>query len=171
MSEVSLIPGTIPLGFCPASEQERLNMYAALLTADVSSDVAVISTTTPSVDDQDKFWVRKNADGSYEGIYTFSAGAWVRPYEVPASSSVRWLWVGAEVDLETFDGGSAGAVTATTGPFWEADHDFDDVIPRGATATVPVGTNASQLSSGASATDQVRGVFFAKRTARTYRTA
>lgn len=123
----------------------------------------------PTVDNQDKPWIKTDASGNLIGIFTFASGAWTRPHPIPAGpNGFVAMWAGDLADLDTFDGGTAGAVSATSGPFWTYLSDFDDKIPRGATATVPVNTNASQLASGSSATDQVRGIYFIQRTARVY---
>lgn len=168
---VTLTAETLPEGICFQSEQERFNTFISFTSAEVPDEFTSfnVGTSSPAVDDQDKPWLKLNSDGSPDNTYTFAFGAWVATYWPPASSEIRMLWSGTEVALQTFDGGSVGAVTAITGPFWERDSAFDDLIPRGATATVPVNTNASELTSGASATDQVRGVYFIKRTARTHR--
>jgi hypothetical protein len=168
-AQIVITSSTIPEGVCFSSEQDRFNTFAAYLQAVLPGTYStfVKSASTPSVDDQDKPWIKINADGSLVGVYTFSSGAWVRPYPIPAGpNGFRMLWADTLVALETYDGGSAGAVTATSGPFYEVDSDFTDRIPRGA-GTVAVNTNANELASGSSATDSVRGIYIVKRTART----
>lgn len=47
------------------------------------------------------------------------------------NSYERRLFVGTQADLDTYDGGSAGAVTAISGPAWEIDTDFNGRSPMG----------------------------------------
>lgn len=170
-AQINLIPGSLPEAFCPQTEQERLNAYAEYLSAELPGEYStfVKSSSQPGVDQQNLPWIQTNADGSIVGIFTFSNGAWVRPHPIPAGpNGFRAMWSGDLADLDLYEGGDAGAITATTGAFWELDSGFDDKIPRGATATVPVGTDSNQLTSGSSSSDQVRGVYFIKRSARVY---
>lgn len=172
-AQITFVSQTLPEGVCPINEQERFNLYAAFLSGFLPGNFSSfnLGNSQPTVDNQDKPWIRTNADGTFDAIYVFANGAWLSPYPTAAGpNGVRWLYADTEVSLETFDGGSAGAVTSTTGPFWQADHDWDDKLPRGV-GTVALNTNANELSSGASITDQVRGVFYIKRTARIFRVA
>lgn len=173
-AQIVLTPGVLPEGFCPMSEQERYSGYTAATTALLPGNFSSFNmgSSQPTVDNQGLPWIKQNADGSLIGIYTFANGAWARPHEIPpGSNGFRALWVGTTLELETYDGGAAGAVTDYSGPFWAVDSDFTDKIPVGAGTNAAVGVNANQLSSGASATDQVRGVYFIMRTARIYRTS
>lgn len=135
---VTLTPGTLPAGYCPSTYQQILEDFLTNTVATLPGtyNTFVYGSSTPAVSDQDKVWVKVDASNNLVGIYTYN-GAWVRPHEVPPSSSIRTMWVGTTVALETFDGGTAGAVTATTGPMWEVDTAFDFRIPMG------VGTNAT----------------------------
>lgn len=168
-AQITFQAGSIPEGVCPSTEQQRFNLFVTFLSGFLPGTYSTrnVGTTEPVVDDRDKLWDKLSADGSLVRSYAFSNGVWNAPYTFPAGpNALRLLWAGALADLDTFDGGSAGAVTAFSGPFWESDVTFDDKVPRGATATVPVNTDAMELTSGASATDQVRGVYFIKRTLR-----
>lgn len=169
-AQITFNPGTLPEGFCPQSEQQRFNTYISHLSGILPGTFStfVVSASQPSVDQQSYPWIKVNADGSIVGIYTFANGAWVRPHPIPPGpNGARMLWADTLGNLATFEGGDAGAITSTTGAFWELDSDWTDKLPRGA-GTVAVNTNANELSSGVSATDQVRGVYFVKRTARVY---
>jgi len=166
---VQLTPPILPEGVCFANEQERANSFFELASAQISGEFTSwnVGTSTPTVDNQDKPWLKLNSDGSPEGSYAFSSGAWVRPYPVPPGpNAVRWLWTSDQATLDTFDGGSAGAVTNTTGPFWTIDTDFADKIPIGAGTVAAVGVDAAKVNmTGA---QKVRGVNFIKRTTRKY---
>lgn len=123
---VTLIPGTLPQGYCFRGYQQLLIDFVAAITAFLAGQYRTYNygNSEPVANDRDKPWRRLNVDGSPDRWYDYFNGQWVSPYEVPPSSDERRLWVGIAVDLETYDGGSAGAVTATTGPFWEVDTDF-----------------------------------------------
>lgn len=98
-------------------------------------------------------------------------GKWVVEYPVPASGFERRIWVGTLNDLETYDGGTVGTVSDTTGPFWEQDTDFDDKVPIGVGAVVtPVGTNLDVFDDAVPGAPQLRSVYIIKRTGRIYRT-
>ena len=45
--------------------------------------------TVPAVEDQDRPWLRTNADGSPDRLYVYFNGKWVAPHPVPASDSER----------------------------------------------------------------------------------
>lgn len=168
-AEIVATPGTLPEGFCPISEQQRYNQYIDSTTFVLPGNFSSfnIGPDQPTVDNQTKPWYKRSSAGAPSGWYSFYSGAWVKEHPIPASSEVRMMWVGTTAALQTYDGGAVGAVTELSGPMWEVDTAFADKIPVGAGGT-PVATNASELSSGASATDQVRGVYVIRRTARQF---
>jgi hypothetical protein len=98
-------------------------------------------------------------------------GKWVVEYPVPASGFERRLWIGTLNDLETYDGGSVGTVSDTTGPFWEQDTNFDDkgIIGVGGTRT-PVNTDFNVFDDATPGLPALRTVYIIKRTLRIYRT-
>lgn len=111
------------------------NAFAAAFIAAVQVQIPtatsyVLSESTPSVDDQDKAWV-KLSGGYLEGVYAFNNGIWARPHPIAASSQERKIFVGVAGNIPTYDGGEAGTATATTGPFWEIDTDFAARMPLG----------------------------------------
>jgi hypothetical protein len=116
--QVTLTAGTLPGGFCPVNEQERFNEYAKRLTGQLpgSYSTIVFQAAKPSVADQDKLWVRTNADGTLDRSYTFSNGIWRSPHAIPPNFTM--LYWGDISSIDSFDGGAAGTVTATAGPFW-----------------------------------------------------
>lgn len=147
---VELIPGTLPEGFCFENWQQIYNTFFNLATASLPGQYRTYNygDSEPTVDDRDKPWLRLNVDQSPDQWYVYFNGEWVWEHEVPASSNERRIWVGSTVDLETYDGGSAGAVTATTGPFWEVDTDFAARFPLGV-GTLPLsGTVVNVTDTG-----------------------
>lgn len=171
-TEVILTPGTLPEDFCPATEQIRYNTYISLTSASFAEGFSGVNfgPNQPTVENQDKPWIKTNSDGSLVGVYTFFSGVWVTPYMPGFPANGVIMYRGDAADVDTLGGGSAGAVTSVTGPFWQILTAFNNKIPVGAD-TVAVNTNSSTLADGSSATDQVRGIYFLVRTARLYLTA
>lgn len=123
--------GDLPYACYPADPQTLYNDMFSLGSATAAELRGVtIGPTAPAASDQDKLWVKTSA-GAPIGQFIYFNGAWVWPHEVPASGSERRMWVGSLADLQTYDGGSVGAVGAATGPFWEEDVAFRDRIPMG----------------------------------------
>ncbi len=151
--DVVLTSTTLPGGYCPTTEQGRLDTYAAHLTGLLPGGYSTIvsGNSLPSAIDQDKPWLRYNADGTIDRWYTFAQGAWLSPHLIPPGFTM--LYPGDITSIATFDGGSVGAVTVTTGPFWEEVTaavgrvpihpdpsktviQFQDVIPTGTAVVV-----------------------------------
>lgn len=80
-------------------------------------DAGVTSTTPPS--DTSKTWNRLNPDGVIEGQYRNVGGQWLRPHPIAPSTQWAMPYIGDASSIDTLDGGSAAAVSDTTGPFWE----------------------------------------------------
>lgn len=169
---ITFIPFTLPEGTCFSNEQERYNKFVELLSGYLPGNFTAINTgsSEPTVENRGLPWYKTFADGSPDGMYTYFSGQWVKPHPVSASSKKLIMWTGTQAELELEDGGNAGVVGPAQGPFWEFDTAYVDKIPVGA-GVVAVNTNASELTSGASATDQVRGTIFIRRTARIYQVA
>lgn len=132
---VTNIPGSLPSGYCwPAAPQTFYNDIIQLLTSYVTGQFSsfVFGADTPDPEYNDLPWIKVDAQNNLVGLYTYGQyGLWARAHPVPYSSDIRMLWVGLEADLKTFDGGEDTPVTATTGPFWEVDHNFDFRFPLG----------------------------------------
>lgn len=157
---------------CFQSEQQRLNAFSVLQYIEIDDTLAyVISDSQPSVEDQDKLWIQTDGFGNpiAQFIYSSQYAQWVWPHPVAPNDSRLQLYTGAAGDVDDLDGGDNLAVTATTGPFWEIDTDFTNLIPIGA-GTVPVETDAGKFTTG-SAYPYVRGVYFLRRTARQFMVA
>ncbi len=149
---ITFISTTLPEGACYANDQQRFNAFAAALQGFLpgSYKAYVVQSTTPEPEDRDKAWLKLDGDGFPVGWYYYADGQWVWPNPVPASGYERRIWVGnATTDLETYDGGSAGAVSATTGPMWEVDTVFAAKFPVGVGTFAAAGT----ISVGGSTTN------------------
>lgn len=131
-----------PEGYCwPADPQTYGDDLIALLTSVLAGESVgiIMGKDLPAPEDQDKVWVRLDATGYLEGIYTFK-GVWHRPHPVPPSSYQRIIWTGSKEDLWAFDGGSGenpasvtpGGSDGTVGAMWEVDASFEFRIPMGA---------------------------------------
>lgn len=130
---LKLIAGTLPTNCYPATPQELYAAMFALGQAEASElDGVIISDTTPAATDRDKAWLKTSAGAPlWPPIYRYFNGQWVMRHNVDPSGSERRIWVGALADLNTYEGGSAGAVGDASGPFWEEDAAFQDRIPMG----------------------------------------
>lgn len=128
-------PVTNTMGTLSASCYGSLQAFANDLVAQLSSVVPgslsyVISDTAPGADDRDKLWVKTNS-GAPVRSYIWYGGAWVWPHEIPASDARRVIFTGEAAAINTLDGGTAAAVTASSGPFWEIDEDLSGRFPLG----------------------------------------
>lgn len=135
-TQYQITPGTLAPNCYPADPQTLINeaMEKSFVTIDLTGIVR--QQATPAATDRDKLWIKVDASDKPVGQFVFAAGAWIWEHPVPPNSDFRWLWVGSEVALQTIDGGAAVAVSDTTGPFWEVDHDFDGRSPMGP-GTIP----------------------------------
>lgn len=151
---ISLQFGGFPPGYCYGSPDDFATDLLTNTTISFNTSTGNLyynfGATVPSVDNRIYPWYRTETNDGFEGWYFWGGDvgidAWIAPHPVPASSDIRMLWVGAEADLETFDGGDALAPTTSTGPFWEVDTAFAarSPIAPGTTANgtiVTVATN------------------------------
>lgn len=124
---VTLVPGTLPYDCYPALPQTLNIDIVTRIVASISEAFPgiVVGNTEPDPQYRDRVWFNTISTRWYYYIN----GMWQRVYDVAASSSERRLWVGLETDLDTYDGGSSGAVGSSTGPLWEVDHNFDGRFP------------------------------------------
>lgn len=151
---VQIIPPTFVEGYCPASLQQFANdlQSGSQLSTSLSTDTLEIGDTAPT--DTSKAWI-KTVGGvvtAATGLFVWNAALalWVWP-NTEQDASARRLWVGAlgagAGGLDLYDGGSAGAVGAATGPMWEQDTDFVGRSPMGPGA-IPTANPAKVLAVG-----------------------
>lgn len=128
---VQITTSSVPTGYCPANLQEAWPFLVSLLLAELAGSNSTFNfgPTTPAPDDQDKPWFRTNTDGTPDRLYVFSNGYWISKHPIPAGAV--WMYEGLEATIETFDGGEAGVVTATSGPMWEKVDEMDGRFPIG----------------------------------------
>lgn len=84
---------------------------------------------TPAAADRIWPWLRTEADGKPDGAYVYVGGFWLKKHET--APGIINIWEGTEVNIPTFDGGEAGTVTVTSGPFWERVTEMNGKIPIG----------------------------------------
>ncbi len=144
-----ILPGTIPQGACPATLQDMLVLFASNMEALLENGRSFynIGDTAPAPEFQAYPWLNTNDNRWY--TYT---GVWSSPNNY--SGNERRLFAGSLADLVTYDGGSAGAVTPTTGPMWVEDTDAAGRSPMspglipGTTAPAKTLTVGEQYGSG-----------------------
>lgn len=144
-TDLRLIPGTLTDNSCWTTPQALYNEMFEKGVAQLGDITGIlIQDSAPDPEDRDKAWIRRTAPGgppvSSRPLIWYN-GAWVAQHPYDPESPVRLIWVGTLAELETFDGGSSGAATLTTGPFWERDTNFDGRMPIGV-GTVPDTTTA-----------------------------
>lgn len=169
----------LPPGVCFQTWTGFLASLASSSYVELSGDVAPLNygSTQPAANLRDRPWMVldsvSNAPVQGIGLANWSPvyGQWVVQHTAPASGAERRIYVGSLTDLETYDGGSSGTVSDTTGPFWQEDTAFQDKFPLGVGTTSPlVATNKDTFNNGTPGAPQSRSVFIVKRTSRIYRT-
>jgi len=159
-TNVTLTAGSLPQGYCFSTLQQYYEDIIAATLAELPGDATFFNfgPDLPDPSDQDKPWIRTDASGNFDRLYTYN-GAWVSPHPVPASDSERRIWVGTEEELWSYDGGDGGdpaTATDTSGSFWAIDTDFAFAIPMGAgtNATTYDGNPATTLAVGGTAGEE-----------------
>lgn len=165
--------GSLPLGFCPTSEQERFNAYLAAMFGilEAGAKFVVLSPTQPTVEQQDWLWVQTDDNNQAIQLWTWSTlyGLWLWPHSVPPNDSRLMLWAGDTADIDFIDGGdSTSPVNDIQGPFWEIDTDWTDKLFIGAGAIAAEGVDANVFDTSSPDYPSVRGVYVLKRTARKF---
>lgn len=129
VQNLPIIVPSAPEGFCPNTWQELLNFIGQSYAQLASGNVQVLSQSNQPNADQRTGFIWHDPDTGL--IYKYIGGAWIAPNLVAPGSSERRLWEDTEANLITYDGGSAGAVGDSSGPMWEADHNYDGRMPMG----------------------------------------
>jgi hypothetical protein len=138
---IMVTPPAFAEGYCPTSYQQVANDMAEGFGFYIAGIYTVwnYGQSEPAAADRGKPWLRLKGDGTPDKVYIYYNGQWVSRHQVPAGGQERRLWVGSTGDLETYDGGQAGAVGAASGPMWEVDSTFGGRMPLGV-GTTPAGT-------------------------------
>lgn len=136
----------------------------------------IVDPDEPSVEDRDKAWLKIGADGGLVVpvplVYSTTYARWVGRHPKQAESGFNMeLWMGTDIQLETYDGGNSMGVTPTTGPMWEVVTSMEDLIPIGIKTVIPTPMATAQVFDVSTPADpKLVGVHFIRRTAREYYT-
>lgn len=140
-TQIALTTLDVPSTFCFQSWQQAWPVLAGLLQASFAAELQTVNfgNTTPAATDRDKPLFLTNPDGTPQSgaWYAFANGSWLAKH--PLSPGIIMLWDGLEADITTLDGGEAGTITTTTGPFWQRLTAMDARVPLGV-GTLPGGT-------------------------------
>lgn len=133
---ITFAAGNFVDGYCPASYQQFANDIAAALSGTLPGTLVgwSVGSTKPVVtgDDpgaHDRPWLKLDETCNLERIYFFSNGEWRSPHSDFIGKVI--LYEGLEADVPTLDGGTAGAVTDSTGPFWAIVTEMAAKVPMG----------------------------------------
>ena len=135
--DLTLVPGTLPEGYCPPDLQHLYDDMFGLGSATFPDTCApvIIGQTAPPPEDQGKPWVKTDGDNGVERLYTFNnlLGAWLAKHPIDAGSNERRLWVGDVAGLKWHDGGDGNENTGqpASGAMWEIDVEFSGRSPMG----------------------------------------
>src|SRR5688572_15539618 len=133
-ASVTLVAGTIPAGACYSTLQALLELFVNNITAYLAgtSNTFNFGPTTPNSDQRDRPWMRTSVDYNPERWYTWSNqySLWLAVHPLtPGTIVMDSTDSSAAGYYDSFDGGSAGAVTATSGPMWEKYTAMDNRSP------------------------------------------
>lgn len=145
---VNITTLAVPASFCPSNIATDWPFLVKLLQASLQGDMTsfVVGASTPDVDDQDKPWLRLNADGTPDRIYYYANGFWLCRHALAPGTII--LWEGAAANIDAFDGGETATVTKICGPMWERVTELDARFPLGV-GTLPVsGTVIAEGATG-----------------------
>lgn len=139
-----IIPGTLPQGECPPTLQGLLNLFADNLQALLENGRSFynIGDTKPAPELQAYPWINT----AFRNLIFVFQGVWRCPTGYDLNE--RRLWVGDVTQLVSYDGGSAGAVTPTTGPMWIEDSDAQGRVPMSPGLIPGTTTPAKTLTVG-----------------------
>jgi microcystin-dependent protein len=144
---VEISSSSIPVGLCLPFTDAQWQLAVSLLsgTADVSPNIHK-GEAPPT--DLTKTW-RKTISGVPDKFYDFASGVWLARHDWADRIGGTMLAPAglALADIDTFDGGEAGPVTAFTGPMWARDTDFDAMFPIGP-GTLPSGAALVEGATG-----------------------
>lgn len=116
MSQIPVLNGQLPQGFCPTTLQETLNAFSAVqyVNLDIVSSITV-SSTPPA--DHTVAWLQLDSMGRPVRLYFFAQGAWLSMH--PETPGMIKLWNQTLPNFNTFDGGSAAVISDISGPMWQ----------------------------------------------------
>lgn len=99
--QIPVSGGTLPQGACPTTPQELLDLFVTVLTVLLpAANSTVKISTSVTVDDIGKLWVKVDADGNPLGefIYDADVGGWVRSRPHPFQPGFIQDWFFADTE-------------------------------------------------------------------------
>lgn len=145
---VTISTSDVPASYCPPSFAAAWAFGVSLLSAELAGNNFSFNygPTTPAPDDQGKPWLRTDpTTGLPYRWYVFVGGSWVALHPFPVG--FVGMYEGSLASIDTYDGGEAGTVTATTGPMWERVTQLDARFPMGP-GTLPSGAAVAVTNTG-----------------------
>lgn len=155
MGNVIISTANVPQGTCPAWIISLWPQLVDLLSAELSgaNNLFNFGNSVPAPADQDKPWIRINADGSPDKDYVFWNGLWVSPHALQPGTIM--LWEGDITAINSFDGGESATVGPATGPMWERVDQMKGRFPLGAGPMVTSGTEIAVTATGGEETHKL----------------
>lgn len=133
---VPVTPGNLPVGYCPSSYQDLLNVFAANMTVPVPAALSQIvwqaSAPTPG---SNTAWGKLDGLGRPIGVYFFAQGAWLRLHTTVPGLTIWWF--NALPDFTTFDGGDGNTLSPISGPMWQQALDGNGNLIQAAFPVTP----------------------------------
>lgn len=130
MPDLPIVSNTVPANLaCVISNEKWQELVALLRVSGIQASFYNYGNTTPAPAMRIWSWRRLNSDGTPDRWYDFAGGQWLSPHALPPGAVM--MYGGSLASIDTFDGGEAGAVSTTTGPFWERLTDMDAKFPIG----------------------------------------
>lgn len=147
---IQTTPGVVPEGFCPAGEdfwQEVYELFLSLTQYSIAPPQAFYNygNVVPTPENRVYPWIRQ-VGGYPDRTYQYAGGQWLAKHPLPVGFP-SWAPenISTQAQLDTYDEGTAGTVSQTTGPFWEIDTTLEGRVIIGA-GNVPGSTPALVLS-------------------------
>src|SRR3990167_283235 len=130
-TQYPLTPGSLASNCWPAAPQTLYNemFQKGYVTLDLQG--VIMSQAAPGATDRDKLWVKLDISNQPVGIFKFQGGNWIWPHEIPPSDKRLIPFYGSAAEIITLDGGEAGAISTTTGAFWQEHSTIVGRVPIG----------------------------------------
>lgn len=138
--------GALPAGFCPATEQDRANGFANVMSVAFPTTFTGVTTSATKPTDQTKAWLQLDSLGRPVRFYYFAQGAWLSQHALVPGFTM--LWTTALPTLTAFDGGDGNGISPVSGPMWEVVTDLQGKFPLGAGTLTPSSSVIAQGATG-----------------------
>jgi hypothetical protein len=149
MSTIVSITNTSLGSTCYATEQARLNDYVNHMLATFPATFTGLHVGPSAPTGGENAWFKTTLDGATyypDKLYYYNGSQWLAKH--PIFEGAIWMYYGSIASIDTFDGGSAGAITAVTGPMWAEVAGMRAKFPVGVGAFLSGTTVAAQGTGG-----------------------